>query len=157
MPARRYALCATLLLLFFWSTGANAVLISSSVGDFDVTTEVDFDLAFAEAQPWWLSATLADEFATLVGNMLGAAVNPVIFPELGPAFLYEETSAVHWEEPLGDASSVSGPYLATSPIVYAVARRASVPLPATVGLLFMALAAGVSARRLNGPSLARQR
>ena len=125
-----------IVLCTLWSQSANAVLISSSIGEYDITSQVDIELVNAQLQPWWGSQTLADEFAGLVQDMLGSSVNSIVFPDLGPAFLFQEDMATHWEEPLNFLATVEGPYLETSPIVYAVAAPAAVPSPAT-GILFL--------------------
>lgn len=69
------------LCLIVASINANAVLISTSVGDYDVTTEIcTFDspecLDILEDQVWWGNAALAGEFSALVGNFFGG-INPI--------------------------------------------------------------------------------
>ena len=140
MRTRLFASTACLFVSLSLASTANAVLVSSTLGQYDIITQIDIDESLAELQPWWGSQQLATEFAGLVRDQFGASVNPIIFPDLGPAFLFQPDMAMLWEAPVNFVAGVEGPFLTTSPIVYAIVSQApSIPTPATVALVGLGL------------------
>jgi hypothetical protein len=79
----------TLLLLLLVPLQANSVLITTSVGQYDVsavTTPFASSSDLLRAQVWWSSQSLAAEFADLIGSSLGL---PNGSPTgIGPVFAY---------------------------------------------------------------------
>ncbi|MEM9317326.1 MAG: hypothetical protein AAGA95_22190, partial [Pseudomonadota bacterium] len=64
----------TLLAAVCLPTGAQAIIISTSVGDYEISTvETDFSdyEDVFEMQVWWGDVALAEEFATLTNSFFG--------------------------------------------------------------------------------------
>ena len=64
----------TVLVFLFMNTPVHAYFVSTSAGDFDVTTTTGTFTALQDQlddQVWWGDATLAAEFATAVNSNLG--------------------------------------------------------------------------------------
>ena len=83
-----------LLILFFSSNqAAHALIIDSSIGSYEMGTvfgSYESERAILESQPWWNNITLAEEFTTLTGDLLGLPT-PTTFqgiPFIGPFFTY---------------------------------------------------------------------
>ena len=56
--------------------GANAVLIDTSIGEYEVTTVEGYSDSLLRSQVWWENTALAEEFAALVGGELGLPNTP---------------------------------------------------------------------------------
>jgi len=119
---------------------AYAVLIGTSIGAFEVTSQLNIDLATIESQPWWDDATLADEFRTLVGLDLGLP-NPNFS---GPHFAYTETLSQFcgFGTPCTAKGIGGSPFGSTwqdtNDLTFATAS--AVPEPTTLTLMGLALA-----------------
>jgi hypothetical protein len=144
--AKRMYLTAVSVLLIL-PLQSQAVLISSSIGDYDATTIAgSFDnlSGTLTSQVWWGSEALAVEFTSLVGDALGA---PNSRGTAGPFFAL----CIGWEcwheHPLVGLM-VQGPALwipslsltgftasPSSELTWAIAQPVSVPEPATIWLL----------------------
>jgi hypothetical protein len=135
---------------------ANAVPVSSTVGDFEVSTVSGPYLtleAQLESQVWWGSFALASEFAALVNNDLGFFNSTTL--DVGPLFAYDDTagltlSRVWCEQGFCGAGIVSGYSDGTTnrDRTYAVATRISaVPEPGTLWALGAGLVGLAATRR----------
>ena len=143
------ALVATVCL----PTSAQAVIISTSVGDYDVTTVLtdfrSYEDVF-ESQVWWGDVTLAEEFATLTNTIFGT-------PNLGlysPFFWYTSTditgpcagigepyAGVFWDNRAGRASPVCAATAPNGPYTFAIAEAvSSVPEPTVLALIGLGVA-----------------
>ena len=152
-------LCALVILCL--SMPASAFVISTSVGDYDVTRVNDSFINLQttlEAQVWWGNSALAEEFAGELQGEFGAGVGS-LQQLLGWAdyFLYASGN---------DVINVSFAILATGSVSsggfidsanasqvrsYATARLVDtgLPEPGTLGLLLMGLTGLVFARKRN--------
>ncbi len=134
------------LLVVCAANSANAVLISASIGTFEVTTiEGKFeDFSQLTSQVWWGDADLASEFASLVGTSLGGNISGN--SALGPFFAFRTFFNLSnpeqelWEgrawcpgcAPVGVGSVVGiAGETDINPFIWAVV----VPEPGTLGLL----------------------
>ena len=141
MTRIRSALLVSLVVLLSPAV-ANAVLISTSAGDFEVTTVAgsfeDFE-DLLTSQVWWGDQDLALEFAGQ--NLMGLPISG----SLGPFFvtLFDiETDLVEGAVWIEDQLRAAG--FSTSPdnsrAIFAIAERVSVPEPGTLALLGIGLA-----------------
>ena len=149
MTRIRSALLALFLVLLS-PAAANAVLISTSAGDFEVTTVEgtfeDFE-DLLTSQVWWDDLDLALEFAgqNLLGLPIGDALGP-LFATLLDIDDDLVRGGVWIEDQLRAAGFSTAP---DNPSVYAIAERVSVPEPGTLTLLLFGLA-GLGLARLRG-------
>jgi hypothetical protein len=116
---------------------ANAVLITSSVGTYDVTyTNVKGDSGSLDDQVWWGSLNLAREFAALVGNKLGW-LNDYGNVDYGAFFAYSNSGDYTEVAAFNKSGSVDwGPIDEDNRWDFAIAHKvASVPEPGTLSLI----------------------
>ena len=88
-------------LIIFMAISANshAVLISTSIGDFEITERVfnpNLDRSLLPMQPWWGDEALALEFATALGDRVLESSG--ISPGIGLLFAYEKVFAQGFED-----------------------------------------------------------
>ena len=132
--------------------GANAVLIDTSVGKYEVTTVKGYSVSLLRSQVWWENTSLAEEFAELVGTEFGT-------PNLdgkhapffwvtdmdtgGPCFTYfgERYAGVVWDQGSGASVPVCVGTQPEGPFTFAVATPVTaVPEPSMAGLLCLGVA-----------------
>ena len=151
--------------LLITSFQAYAIPITTTVGDYDITTitgTFEDVLGQIDDQVWWNNQTLASEFAGLVQDTLGI-LNPFDF---GPLFAYswfdtngdglfrtdgDSYSYSAWcvdPSPFGCGAGRVGSFTASRQVdgpnteqrVWAIGRQTSVPLPGTLALFGLGLA-----------------
>ena len=141
---------------------ASAVLVSSSVGDYEVTTvEGTFENLSSTlmAQVWWWDgafgaperADLAIEFSDLVGVSLGFPTTTPIGPA-GPLFAYTIdtfpwVNTAQWSQNLDQTGGFAP--LQDTVQTFAVATRITVPEPSTLSLICVTLL-GLGMQRKRG-------
>ena len=135
---------ALTLLLFSVCVPAHAVLITTSIGKYDVTlfpedtyTNLKDTL---DDQPWWNDPTLATEFASLVGDLLGT--NCCGQGHLGPYFATGDNgsrvNAALWVFLDSSAVHNNGQTAVGNTRLYT--QASSVPEPVSMALLGIGLA-----------------
>jgi len=83
----------SLILFFSSSQAAHALIINTSIGSYEMSTvfgSYESERSILESQPWWNNITLANEFTTQTGDLLGLP-NSTNFQEvsfIGPFFTY---------------------------------------------------------------------
>jgi hypothetical protein len=156
------ALAATTLsVLGVWSSSADALVVTSSRGDFKIDVlEGTFDSLETELvnQPFFGDRSFAFELASLVGGDLGLPnsypfVGLVPFLPRGPIFAYDTPDAFifGWNS-LGNPSAVGDPIGNSAPntsYVYATATSVTPPQPVPEGntmpmLVFLPGLVGIS-------------
>ena len=133
-----------LILLIIVPFQAHAVLITTSIGDYEITTVEGTFTALSStllAQPWAESFSLAFEFAGLVQDSFGVVNVGDRGPYFGHTMGITNFQAATWCTSTTSAVSCVPPVVqnvstnfATSR-VWAVAEPVSVPEPSTLGLL----------------------
>ncbi|MEL7449984.1 MAG: PEP-CTERM sorting domain-containing protein [Pseudomonadota bacterium] len=142
------ALAATVCL----PTSAHAVLISTSVGDYEVTTVVtdfsSYEDVF-EMQVWWGDVALAEEFATLTNTLFGTPNLGIYSPffwytttdTTGPcAGIGESYAGVYWNQNNNRASPVCAASPPNGPYTFAIAQAVDVPEPGVLALMALGMA-----------------
>jgi len=139
------------------TTPTSAFVITTSAGDFDVTTvpgSFNDNQATLTNQVWWGSQSLAVEFAGLVSNNLG--LSSVGCCQFGPLFAFD---VLTFGDPHVGVFRVGVEYVgAGSGVVqgpdgtfvkYAIASEitTNLPEPGTLGLMLMGLAGATLVRK----------
>ncbi|MDJ0789091.1 MAG: PEP-CTERM sorting domain-containing protein [Myxococcota bacterium] len=120
---------------------AHAIVISTSIGDYEVTPLTgSFDTVSPTlmSQVWWGNALLAGEFRSGLGGGLGFpnVTDPIAAPGLGsPIFAFADGTGGSWEGQWtrddGNIGTIQGP--GSLPLVWAVAQ--AVPEPGALALV----------------------
>ena len=151
------ALVATIYL----PTSAHAVIITTSIGDYDVSTVLTEFAPYEDvltSQVWWENVALAEEFATLTNTVFGT-------PNLGlysPFFWYttpdttgpcagigEPYAGVFWDHRSDRASPVCAASAPRGPFTFAIAEEVSaVPEPPVLALFALGIA-GIGFARMK--------
>ena len=144
------ALVATICL----PASAHAVIISTSIGDYEVSTVLtDFASyeAVFESQVWWEDVSLAEEFAALTNTAFGTPNFGIYTPFFwytstdmtGPcAGIGEPYAGVFWDNRAGRVSPVCAASAPNGPFTFAIAEAvyASVPEPSVLALFALGVA-----------------
>ena len=119
-------------------------------GQWDVTTVTGTYTELSstlESQAWFGNEAAAGAFATAVGALLGLPNNG--FPsDFGPSFVWSATSNIYNAAVWSSSALGFTPNVPTStPNTFAVATRAAVPEPGTLGMVALGVAGLVAAAR----------
>ncbi|MCB1760249.1 MAG: hypothetical protein KDI68_10790 [Gammaproteobacteria bacterium] len=149
---------AILVGAFAFFSPANAVLINTSIGAFEVTAAAGLSIDQLDEQPWWDDNILAREFAELVDLSLGTFVQPLSTGvEVAPFFAITPTVAIYCGtgcDPFGAGAIVypdnwDASQAQFGPVTFAVAERAQISEPSVISLLtFGLVGAGLARRRV---------
>ncbi len=139
--------------------GAHAVLIDTSIGQYEVTTVLtrfNDSESLLKSQVWWENVPLAEEFATLTALVFGTPNLGIYAPffwqtdrdSTGPCSgIGEPYAGVFWDHRASRASPVCAATAPGGPFTFAVAT-ATVPEAPTWALLIMgAIALGLARTR----------
>lgn len=145
-------LLSALLGILLLPLSANAVIVDSSIGRYDVTTiltSFNAQETLLKSQVWWENVPLAEEFAALVGLSFGTPNLGIYAPffwqtdrdTTGPcAGIGERYAGIFWDHRAGRSSPVCAASAPNGPFTFAVATRVSVPEPSTVLMMALGLA-----------------
>lgn len=155
-------LLPTLVLALYTPANAHAVIINTSVGDYEVSTLLT-DFLSAEAiltsQVWWEDVTLAEEFAALTSTAFGTPNFGIYAPffwytttdSVGPcAGIGERYAGVFWNDRQGRVSPVCAANAPNGPYTFAIAERVvtAVPEPSALALVGLGtFGLGLASRR----------
>ena len=138
-------------------SSANAVIINTSVGTYDVTAVIGVPLTTLDDQIWWGDTTLAGEFRDKVGVLLGPLNAPVAGGDASAYFAYSASRALFCGGGTPcDVKVNAGIFTDWGDLpeaYYAVARSVGeVPIPFTPALVLAGGIAAGMARRLRRAS-----